>query len=84
MILDKLRTLIRRKPFEPFRILVSGGAAYEIRDPQSIALMKSRLFIAFPDSDRWTFVPFLHISSIESSGNGHGPSGARRPRPKRR
>lgn len=32
--------------------------------------------LAFPDSDRWTLIPFLHIAAAESLTKGHG----RRPR----
>ena len=51
---------------EAFRIRLTSGDGYEVRDPNSVALGRSRLFIAFCDSDRWTFVPYLHIAAIES------------------
>ncbi len=61
---EELKELLAGEPFEPFRVITSSGKSYEVRDPQSVALMKSRIFIALP-TDRWAFVPFLHISSVE-------------------
>ena len=61
-----IRDLLERHPFEPFRIRLGSGDAYEVRDPNTIALMKNRLFIAFPDGERWTFCPYLHIAAVEA------------------
>ena len=52
MALDDLRGLLTREPFQPFRVRLTSGDHYEIRNPLSAALMKSRLFIALPNSDR--------------------------------
>jgi hypothetical protein len=79
MIGQELHEILEREPFEPFRIRLSRGDAYEIRRPGLAIPMKSRLFIALPDSDRWTLVPFRHIAAIESLGDGAG-----RPKPRRR
>ena len=77
---NELQELLNREPFEAFRIHVSSGDMYEVKDPQSVVVMRSRLFIAFPGGDRWTFVPFLHISAVESLGNGR----AHKPRKRKR
>ena len=77
---DEIREILDKEPFEPFRIRLSSGDAYEIRNPGLVTVMRSRLFIAFSKSDRWTFVPFLHIAAIEAL-NGHiGKSRGRKPR----
>ena len=78
MSANEIREILSREPFEPFRIRLSSGTAYEIHDPQSVALMKSRLFIAFPRSNRWTFISFLHIAAIEAVQNGRAPRRHRR------
>lgn len=70
---DDIRELLTADPFEPFRIHVTSGAVYEVRDPQSVVLMKSRLFIAFPGGDKWLFIPYLHVSAVESLRNGRHP-----------
>ena len=62
---DGIKDLLGRRPFEPFRIRLGSGDAYDVRDPHSVALMKSRLFLALP-SDRSVLLPYLHIVAIES------------------
>lgn len=83
MLAVDIRERLSRDPFEPFRIRSSSGDAYDVRSPFSIALMKSKVFIAFPDSDRWAELSYLHIAALESL-NGHGsgqtPRRPRRPR----
>ena len=71
MIEKELRELLEREPFTAFRIRVSSGDEYEIRNPALTIVMRSRLMIYFPKSDRWTLVPYLHIAAIEALGNGH-------------
>jgi hypothetical protein len=67
---NEIRELLRREPFEPFRIRLTSGDSYEIRDPNSLALGKSRMFSAFPDSEQWAFCPYLHVAAHESLSNG--------------
>lgn len=79
MTADELREFLEREPFEPVRVRRSTGDTYEIRDPGLAVVMRSRLFIAAPGTDRWMLIPFLHIAAVETIANGH----ARRP-PRRR
>jgi len=74
MIADDIIELLDRDPFEPFRICLSSGAAYDVVKPHMVALAKSRAFIAVPDSDRQALVPFLHIAALETMEprNRHG------------
>ncbi len=58
--------MLRRDPFEPFRIRLTSGDSYEIRDPNAVALGKNRAFVAFSDADRWAAFPYLHIAAVES------------------
>jgi len=77
---DEIRNLLRHDPFEPFRIKLSSGDVYDVRDPNSVALGKNRLFIAFPEGDSWTFIPYLHIAAVESAHNGPTRKPSRRKR----
>jgi hypothetical protein len=78
MATDTIREMLARDPFEPFRIATSGGESFVIRDPHKVALMKSEVFIVHPRSDRRTFVPLLHVVTVETIGNGHAGRGRRR------
>lgn len=80
MAADDIRDLLKREPFEPFRVRLTSGDHYDIRDPLSAALMKSRLFIALPRSERWVIVPFLHIAALETLRNGRPRSPGKRRR----
>jgi hypothetical protein len=69
MIVDDIREALKSDPFEPFRVVTSSGESYAVRDPQAVAIMKSRLFVTLP-RDRWTFASYLHITAIEKPPNG--------------
>ncbi len=80
MTATEISELLRREPFEPFRFHLPSGDAYDVRDPNSVALGQRLVFIADPGSDRLVFFPYLHIAAIETLVNGQRP---RRKRPKR-
>jgi hypothetical protein len=84
MSVETIRELLDRDPFEPFRIVTSSGESYVIRNPHLVAMMKSRLFVAMADGDRWTFVNYLHITAVDAIGNGHRRNGRPPRRRKRR
>ena len=67
---DELREFLDREPFEPFRVRLSSGDAYEVRNPDLAVVMRSRLLVADPESDRYTLIPYLHIAAVETVGNG--------------
>ena len=76
---DLLGTL-DREPFVPLRLLFSSGGRYDILDPHAAALLKSEVFVVFPDGERWAHAPFLHIASIETIANGRGRNSKSRKR----
>ncbi len=75
---DTIRDLLDRDPFEPFRILTSAGESFTIRDPHSVALMNTQVFIAAPRTDRSTYVLYTHVAAVETISNGRGSNGAAR------
>ncbi len=66
MIATTLRGMLDRDPFVPFLIRTSGGESYTVPDPHLVALLKSEVFIAAPNSDRRTHLPYLHIAAVET------------------
>lgn len=80
MIHDNIREHLDRDPFVPFRLVLSSGEHYDVVDPHSAALLKSEVFVLFPDEERWAHIPLLHIASIEAPADGRR---RRPPRPKR-
>ncbi len=80
MAADSIVQMLEREPFEPFRICLSSGESYEVRNPHMVAIMKSKLFLALPDSERSTFVSYLHIAAVETISNGRARGKRRRRR----
>ena len=78
MIVDALKEHLAREPFQPFRVRASSRKSYVVRNPSMVVLLKTWVFIAAPDSDRFATVPYLHVASIETIANGNGKHRARR------
>ncbi len=75
---DVLCKLLARDPFVPFRVRLTSGDHYDIRDPHLAVPMKTRLFIAMPRSDKFVYVSYEHIAALETLTNGR--AGRRPPR----
>jgi hypothetical protein len=72
MINDTIREKLEQQPFSPFVLRASSGKGYKVSSPDLIVMMKSKVFIAEPRSDRSVTIPFLHITAVEDVGNGNG------------
>ncbi len=70
MTTSEIRSLLAREPFRPFRIQLSSGTAYDVRDPGLAVAMNRELFLTLPDGERWAFIPYVHVAAIEALGNG--------------
>ncbi len=82
MTSQEVRAILEREPFQPVRVRLTSGDAYEIRSAGLAMVLKTRLFVAAPASDDWTLIPLIHIAAIETLANGHprrGPHSRRRP-----
>jgi hypothetical protein len=71
VIAETLKELFHREPFEPFVIRSGSGQGYKVADPSLIVLMKTKVFVAEPRSDKAATVSYLHIAAVEEAGNGH-------------
>lgn len=71
MISDTIREKLAHHPFDPFVIRTSSGEGYRVSSPDLVVLMKTKVFVAEPRSDRAATVSYLHITAIEELGNGH-------------
>ena len=80
---ENIRELLDREPFLPFRLIMTSGKTYEVVNPNSAMLLKSEVFVVFPDGERWAHVPFLHIASVETVANGRGRRNGRSRRKRR-
>jgi hypothetical protein len=82
---EDIRRRLTKKPFEPFRLCLTDGVAYEIRHPEAVLLGKRFVALGLSDSpddplaDRLIDVDPLHIIRVEPitapappGGNGQG------------
>jgi len=70
MTLDTVLELLRRQPFEPFRVVTSSGESYQIRHPEMALPIRNGIYIGLGGKgrlpDRAAFVSLLHISALET------------------
>ena len=69
---EEIQRLLERQPFRPFRIFVSDGTEYEIRNPQSTAVERPVLTIVYPVVateetviERMVRVAIIHVTRLE-------------------
>jgi hypothetical protein len=75
---ETIREFLDHEPFEPFRVVTSSEESCIVRDPHNVAMLRSEVFIAAPNSDRRTFVPLPHVTAVETLSNGHARRKRRR------
>jgi hypothetical protein len=46
---DQIRSLLEREPFLPFRLHLTGGTVYEIRNPDLVEVRESVIELRRPD-----------------------------------
>ena len=71
MTSDAIREMLDLEPFQPFRIVLSNGVHYDVRNPHLVAFMKSKVFVADAKSEKFSLVSYLHIAALETISNGH-------------
>ena len=68
---EDLLEILRTKPFAPFRIYISDGAAYTIRHPDMAIVERSKVIIAVPGrrpegpAERTVQCSLMHITRTE-------------------
>jgi len=68
---EDLKTVVRRQPFEPFRLTLTTGATFDIRHPELIMVGRRAAVIGLTDDpnslsfDRTVKVDLFHVVGIE-------------------
>ena len=62
---EHIQELLDKDPFEPFVIKLTNGDVHVVQIPDTVALMGTRIFVAFPN-DKWAFIPLPRVASVES------------------
>ncbi|MEM9881766.1 MAG: hypothetical protein AAF800_02470 [Planctomycetota bacterium] len=69
MTVQTFRDLLGRRPFEPFRLVMSSGETYDIAHPEMVFLTRTSLYIGvdikdgIPEDSR--IYSLLHVATIE-------------------
>jgi hypothetical protein len=68
----ELKKLLSQQPFQPFRMLLSNGKAYEVRHPELVIVTHSTVILGEPDAREpppvvadYHIISLLHIVEIE-------------------
>jgi hypothetical protein len=77
MTATAMREILEREPFQPVRLKLTSGDAYDIRQPGLAMVLRTRVFVAAPNSDHWSLIPLIHIAAVETV-NGGPPRGKSR------
>jgi hypothetical protein len=75
MTADAVFARLRRRPFVPFKLVLTSGTTYDILHPEMLFVSKSGLTVAIYDRDqqpapeeipvREALVSFLHVAATE-------------------
>ena len=71
MTADTFREILRRRPFDPFRVVMSSGESYNVMHPEMALVTARSLILALsdptaPEGERLAFCSYLHIAHIET------------------
>jgi hypothetical protein len=73
-MIDTIKQLLARRPFAPFRVILSSGDSYEVRHPEFAWLTKGGLYVGLPAvggngqadlPERAVFCAALHLAGVE-------------------
>jgi hypothetical protein len=64
-MIDTIRELLDREPFQSFRIVLTSGDRYEVTDPHLITIMESQIFYCYPRSDRFSFIRINQVAAVD-------------------
>ena len=80
---DNLLTLLKTRPFMPFRFVLSDGGTVEVRSPEVILPGRQFAVVGLLDPnasdrliDRWTMLYYMHITRVEYLKPGTPPFAA--------
>jgi hypothetical protein len=69
MTVQNFRDLLTKQPFQPFRLVMSSGLAYEIRHPEMAVLTRTSIYVAIDVEDGipadFMICSLLHVTTVE-------------------
>jgi hypothetical protein len=70
MTLREFKDILDRRPFVPFRIVLSSGRSFEVRHPEMAFLSRTSIYIGTGELEdgvpaEYRICSLLHVTSIE-------------------
>lgn len=65
-MIESIRELLERDPFQPFHIVLTSGDRFEVVDPHLLAIGESLLFYYYPRSDRFAFIRLNQVAAVDT------------------
>ncbi len=70
MTVQTFRELLAKRPFQPFRLVMSSGQTYEVRHPEMAMLTRTDILVGAGEMDEGVPAEFricslLHVATIE-------------------
>jgi hypothetical protein len=70
MTVKTFHELLAKRPFQPFRLVMSSGQTYEVRHPEMAWLTRTDILVGVGDTDEGVPAEFricslLHVATIE-------------------
>lgn len=63
---ESIREFLRREPFEPFVIRMSNGESHQVRHPECLLVLKTKVILGYPEEDRAVHLSLIHVNAVES------------------
>ena len=64
---ETVRELLRHRPFQPFKLRMTNGDVFEVKHPESVLVLKTKVIVGDPENDRSWICSLLHVAAIESA-----------------
>lgn len=62
---EQIQKLLEQDPFRSFRIVLSSGTAYEVRNPEMFVMMQDVAMFFEPRSDLHSYVRLVQIAAVD-------------------
>ena len=65
-MLESLREMLHKEPFEPFRIIMTSGKIIDVTNPDLVAFGETHITVYRAKSDHWRMLRLNQITAIEA------------------
>jgi len=64
-IVDTIKGLRRKEPFDPFRIVTTSGDKYLVESAENMVIGVSQIIYCYPGSDKFVFIRINQLVAVE-------------------